>query len=117
MYKRMVELVYLLLYHRHIGSLPYIIGGFPPFKGLARLVRQSSPVWTFSLSHDLMFQLIAAHCDIPLRDGFWPDKTLAVYGNQPRMPKASVRAGILTEDDLNRGDLHLFETGEGGIIC
>ena len=82
MYKRMVELIYLLLYHRQVGSLPYIIGGFPPFEGLAGLVCQSSPVWTFSLNHDLIFQLLAAHCNIPLRDGFWPDKTLAVYGNR-----------------------------------
>src|SRR6202041_1147714 len=44
MYKRMVELIYLLLYHRQIGSLPYIIGGFPPFEGLTGFVRQSSPV-------------------------------------------------------------------------
>jgi hypothetical protein len=115
MYKRMVELIYLLLYHRQVGSLPYIIGGFPPFEGLTGFVRQSSPVWTFSLNHDLMFQLLAAHCNIPLRDGFWPDKTLAVFGNQPRMPKSSLRADILTEDDLNRGNLHLFKTGEGGI--
>jgi hypothetical protein len=31
MYVRMVEVVYLLLYHRQSRSLPYIRRGFPPF--------------------------------------------------------------------------------------
>lgn len=37
------------------------------------------------------------------------------YGNQPGVPKASVSADILAEEDLNRGNLHLFKHGESGI--
>ena len=115
MYQRMVELVYLLLYPRQAGSLPYIQRGLPPFEGLAGFASKSSPAWAFSLNHDLMIRLLATHCRIPLRDGFWPDKTLTVFGNQPGVPRASLLADILSEDDLNHGNLHLFRPGEFGI--
>jgi hypothetical protein len=103
------------LYARQAGSLPYIQRGLPPFEGLAAFAREFSPVWAFSLNHDLMIQLLATHSGIPLRDGFWPDKTLTVFGNQPGVPRASLLADILSEDDLNHGNLHLFRLGEFGI--
>jgi hypothetical protein len=115
LYQRMVELVYLLLYPRQAESLPYIERGLPPFEGLAGFVSKSSPVWAFSLNHDLMIQLLATHCRIPLRDGFWPDKTLTIFGNQPGVPRASLLADVLSEGDLNQGNLHLFRPGEFGI--
>jgi hypothetical protein len=52
-----------------------IIQGLPPFEGLSGFVKKSSPVWVFSLNHDLILQLLAVHCGIPFRDGFWPEKT------------------------------------------
>jgi hypothetical protein len=84
MYVRMVEVVYLLLYHRQSRSLPYIRRGFPPFEGLERFVKQAHPLWAFSLNHDLLIELLAQHCNIPLRDGFWPDKILTIRANQHR---------------------------------
>ena len=115
MYKRMVEAIYLLLYHRQVGSLPYIMQGLPPFEGLSGFVKKSSPVWVFSLNHDLILQLLAVHCGIPFRDGFWPEKTLTVAGNQPNAPKDSLLADVLSEEDLNSGKLHLFKPGETGM--
>jgi hypothetical protein len=78
-------------------------------------LKKSSPVWAFSLNHDLIFHILARHCNIPLRDGFWPDKLLTVTGNRPGTAKVSVQAEILPEDDLNRGALHLFWQGEFGV--
>jgi len=115
MYQRMVETVYLLLYHRQVGSFPYIIHGFPPFEGLAGFAKRSSPIWVFFLNHDMMLQLLARHCEIPLRDGFWPEKTLTIAGNQLKATKASLPADILSEEDMNNGNLHLFRRGEPGI--
>ena len=115
MYQRMVQLVYLLLYPRQIGNLPYIQRGFPPFEGLSGFAKKSSPVWAFSLNHDLMFHLLARHCGIPLRDGFWPDKLLTIGSNRPSAGTVSLQAEILPENDLNRGELHLFRHGEFGI--
>lgn len=111
----MVQLLYLLLYPRQIGSLPYIQRGFPPFEGLSGFVKKSSPVWAFSLNHDLMSRLLARHCGIPLRDGFWPDKLLTIGSNRPGAGNVSLQAEILPENYLNRGDLHLFRNGEFGI--
>jgi hypothetical protein len=115
MYQRMVETVSLLLYHRQAESLPYIRQGLAPFEGLAAFVRKSAPVWAFSLNHDVMFQLLAVHCGIPLRDGFWPEKTLTIAGNQPNFLKPYLVADVLSEEDLEKGNLHVFGPGEAGI--
>jgi hypothetical protein len=115
MYQRMVETVYFLLYHRQVASLPYITQGFPPFEGLAGFMKKSSPVWTFSLNHDVMVQLLALHCGIPLRDGFWPEKTLTLTSNKPHAAKAQLLADVLSEEELNRSNLHLFKPGEADI--
>jgi hypothetical protein len=115
MYQRMVESVSLLLYHRQAKSLDYIAQGLPPFEGLAGFTQKSSPVWAFSLNHDLMMHLLAMHCSIPLCDGFWPDKTLAIGANRPNVPGVSLLADILPEADLNAGNLHFLKRGDKGI--
>jgi hypothetical protein len=115
MYARMVELVYLLLYYRQSRILPYIRRGFPPFEGLEGFVKQqSNPIWIFSLNHDSMIEILAQHCNIPLRDGFWPDKTMTIRANHHN-EKCVLQADLLSEDDLGRANLHLFRTREPGI--
>lgn len=114
-YQRMVELVSLLLYPRQTGSLPYIQRGLVPFEGLSGFVKNSSPVWVFSLNHDLMLQLLARRCEIPLRDGFWPENTVIIKSNRRGSTDISLKADVLSEEDLNRVNLYLFRPGEFGI--
>jgi hypothetical protein len=81
---------------------------------LERFVKQAHPIWAFSLNHDLLIELLAQHCNIPLRDGFWPDKILTIRANQHR-ENTVLQADLLCEDDLNHANLHLFKPGEPGI--
>jgi hypothetical protein len=106
LYKRMVESISLLLYPRQL-SFPYIRQALPPFEGLTQFALQSSPIWAFSLNHDIMLQLLATHCGVPLRDGFWPDETLTITDNRALAAGGSIVANILTEEQLNNGNLHL----------
>lgn len=116
LYVKMVEIVALMLIYRQTRSLTYISRGFPPFEGLAELAGSSSPLWVFSLNHDLILELLAQHCGIPLRDGFWPNNVITIphIDVEGRMyPPLS--AEVISEDDLSTSNLHLFRDGEVGI--
>ena len=83
LYSKMVEIIYFMLYHRHLWSFEYARAGLVPFEGLAGLAASSQPLWVFSLNHDLALELVAHHCAIPLRDGFWPAKTVRILAGPP----------------------------------
>jgi hypothetical protein len=69
LYLWLVELIYILLYQRHVRSRVYIRGGVPRFSGLAGFAK-NGPLWVFSLNHDLMVEIIAAEHGIELATGF-----------------------------------------------
>src|SRR5271165_1163268 len=115
MYIRMVEIVYLLLYHRQVKNISYISRGLPPYQGLEGFVDQSKPTWVFSLNHDLTIELLAQHCNIPLRDGFWPESNISIQGNRDKKTVNYLTADILSENDLSGSNLHLFKLGEPGV--
>lgn len=112
----MVEVVALLLIHRQTRSFPYIYRGLPPFEGFGEFVKQSSPIWVFSLNHDLILEILAQHCGVPLRDGFWPEKTLSIpHIDSQGITRNVLSANILSEADLNAANFHLFNVEEFGI--
>lgn len=115
LYMKMIEIVYALIYYRQVKSLPYFSRGFPPYEGLEGLAERSHPMWVFSLNHDLMAELLALHCKIPLRDGFWPDKNIVISSSRDEISARHLTADVLSEKDLNDGNLHLFSAGEPGI--
>jgi hypothetical protein len=49
LYSWLVELVYMLLYFRHIQNVPYIEKGICYYSGLAGLADANRPLWVFSL--------------------------------------------------------------------
>lgn len=116
LYGRMVEIVYFIFYYRQILNLAYARRGFPAYEGLKGLAEQTRPLWVFSLNHDLMLELVAHHCSIPLRDGFWPEKPLRIRDWRPNGREGvELAADVLAEADIERGNLYLFKTGEQGI--
>jgi hypothetical protein len=53
------------------------------------------------------------HYGMPLRNGFWPEKTLTIAGNQPNVPRVSLLADGYRRRDLNNSNLHLFTSING----
>lgn len=78
LYGWLVERVSVLLTLRHIGSESYIENGLRYLEGIAGLAQTNSPLWIFSLNHDLIVECIAAQYGIRLDCGF-PDS-----GSLPR---------------------------------
>ena len=79
-------------------------------------MRSSSPIWIFSLNHDLILELLAHHSGIPIRDSFWPDKVLTIpYVEANGHNMSPITANILSEEDLNGGRFRFFCANEAGI--
>jgi len=66
----LVEMVYHLLYYRHVNNPLYIQRQVPYYQGLCSLVENNRPLWVFSLNHDLIIECIASYYHLPLSVGF-----------------------------------------------
>jgi len=103
LYSWLVEVVYYIFYLRHINNVDYIARNLHYLEGIQRLASETSPLWIFSLNHDLLIECLAAHYKIPLNCGFGcglvklpkRDKTGAKVGD--------LTAESLTADQLERG--------------
>lgn len=84
-----LELIYLLLYYRHVNNAAYLKTSIQLHRGFKSLIQDSEPLWVFTLNHDLIIELIAAEFSIPLMNGF--DKNdvveLTVGHNQKMGPE------------------------------
>jgi hypothetical protein len=70
LYSWLVELVYQLLYHRHVRNEVFIVRALRYLEGIAGLARANTPLWIFSLNHDLIVECIAAQYGLRLDCGF-----------------------------------------------
>ncbi len=90
LYAWLVELVYILLYQRHILNGNIITHSLRYLEGIAGLARSMKPLWVFSLNHDLIVECLAAHYDIRLDCGFSGERAL------PLRDKTGTRIGDLS---------------------
>jgi hypothetical protein len=70
LYSWLVELVYYLLYLRHVKNEEFISAGLRYFEGIIGLATMHQPLWIFSLNHDLMIECLAIHYGVPVNAGF-----------------------------------------------
>lgn len=114
-YAWLVELVYTLLYLRHINNVDLIKDNINLLKGLDHLAQQNTPLWIFSLNHDLIIECFAVKYGIPLSSGFTTEKF-----EMPRWDKDRNLIGTLSSDVLpgrmiGQQPLPYLERGEYGI--
>ncbi len=114
LYGWLVDLVYHLLYYRHIQNEILITGAVRHLEGIAGLACQSAPLWIFSLNHDLIVECIAAHYGIRLDCGF------SAVDSLPLRDKRGARLGQLPVqslggDRINANGLDFKNFGEPGI--
>jgi hypothetical protein len=115
LYAWLVELVYHLLYFRHVDHLKYIENNIRFLEGICRLATQNAPLWVFSLNHDLMVECLAAHCGVPLCCGFSNEK-VELPLRKPSGEKTGVlRAEVLQGEQVDRGPMAFLAHGSSGI--
>lgn len=102
-----LECVHLLLLEDHRNTLAFFRRKANDYRGIVNLVKGSTkPIDVFSLNHDVVFEELCSHYEIPLRDGFFER-------NNRYQEIASFK--ILTKKELESGDVNFFEGNERGV--
>jgi hypothetical protein len=106
-----LELISWMLILHHIflrRSLPFDAA---EYSGLLKLMAKSSPLWVFSLNHDVCLEIVSATFDIPIATCAARLKTTS--NQHPRDPVEIVTNAILAENIVS--DHHFFKSGEHGL--
>lgn len=113
-YAWLVEIVYYLLYHRQVHNDDYLALHLPFFDGIAYLARQNTPLWVFSLNHDVMIETIAAGLGLPVHTGFGPEEVVLPRRDAQGRKIGELRGAVLRQDVVEHGALP-FPTPASGI--
>jgi hypothetical protein len=114
LYARLVEIVWLCLYCRHVKNERYILGRLGYLDGIVDMAQANMPLWIFSLNHDLVVELLAEKHKVPLSCGFMDKDTL------PRRDATGNYVGDLhvetiSSENLDSGKLGFYTHGTHGI--
>jgi hypothetical protein len=95
------EAIYLLLLEIHKKNLKYFRERLDLVKPLTKFC-SDSPLWTFSLNHDVVFEMIARYLNIPVKFGF-----------NSRIDINGIMFEKLSRDDMNNNRFSFFQAEQG----
>lgn len=115
LYSWLVQMVYFTLYLRHINNVPYISRQLRSYVGIQTLSQDNSPLWIFSLNHDLIVEAIAAHLSIPVSSGFGPEIVTLPRRDANGKKQGELRGEVLSKQTLDSGGMNFLRIGQTGI--
>lgn len=115
LYSWLVEMVYQLLYYRHIKNVYPIQSRLSYYSGLSVLAEQNRPLWIFSLNHDVIIECLANSLGIPLNAGFTSEQVSLPRRDQQGEPIGNLNAEVLPGDHLQNSAMPFFQPGTRGI--
>lgn len=115
LYSWLVDLVYRMLYFRQINNHDFFARHLPFYDGLKALTDANQPLWIFSLNHDLIIETLAARHGIPIACGYSSAEVSLPTRHLTGAIKGSIRARVLTKDNIDRQALHFDTRPHHGI--
>jgi hypothetical protein len=115
LYSWLVELVYHLLYVRQVSNDAFFKRHLSAYDGLRALADANTPLWVFSLNHDVIVEAIAARLAIPLHCGFSPATVTFARRDAAGKKIGDIRAEVLTKHDLEHGAMFFPNPPQPGI--
>ena len=116
LYAWLVQMVYFILYYRHINNVDHIQRNLKYFSGLSAFADDNKPLWIFSLNHDLIIECLATTLDdLPLSSGFTSEVVCLPRRDQRRTITGHLRAEVLPGSDLERSAMPFLRHGTRGI--
>ncbi|KJC36798.1 hypothetical protein UB31_35690 [Bradyrhizobium sp. LTSP849] len=110
-----VEMVYHMLYLRHVNNEAFLARQLSAYDGLRVLADENTPLWIFSLNHDVIIEAIAARLSIPLHSGFSPERKTFVRRDRTGKPIGEIQAEVLTQQEHEHGAMRFANPAVPGI--
>jgi len=114
LYSWLVEMVYHIFRLRHLNCAGYIGKYIPYLEGIAKLAAANSPLWIFSLNHDVIIECVATKYGIPLNCGFTDSLVSFPRRNRAGAKIGELKAQTITAVELERG-MRFTQPGSSGI--
>ena len=115
LYSWLVEMVYFLLYSRHVNNIDYIDNKLKYYAGLSELTERNRPLWIFSLNHDLLVECLALRIGCPLRAGFTEEVVSLPMRDEQGKVTGHLQAEVLSGSSLEDTAMPFFQSGSRGI--
>ena len=115
LYSWLAQMVYFILYLRHVNHGDIIQRNLKYYDGLSALADANEPLWIFSLNHDLMIESLAVHRDVPLSSGFTDEVVLLPRRDRNRNLTGYLRAEVLPGSNLEQSGMPFLGKGKRGI--
>ena len=115
LYLYLTEIVYGILRLAHVKNIGLIEENIRYLDGLTSLVRQNSPLWIFSLNHDLIMECFSSYAGIPLNCGFTEEVLSLPRRDRRGELVGELKAQVLPEQVLRQQGLPFFVRGQIGI--
>ena len=115
LYSLLMEIIYHILYVRHLKNRPFFDIFFPAYDGLLSLTNTNTPLWMFSLNHDLIIEAIASRLSIPVYTGFGASRVTLPRRNEFGQKIGEIQAEILAKQDLEKERMYFPNPPRPGI--
>ena len=116
LYSWLVQMVYFILYYRHINNVNFIRRNLKYFGGLSAFADANTPLWIFSLNHDLIIECLATTIDdLPLSSGFTSEVVYLPRRDQKGTITGQLRAEVLSGTELEQSGMSFLRHGTRGI--
>ena len=115
MYSWLVDLVYHLLYWRHINNSEFIHRNLAYYDGLSVFADNNRPLWIFSLNHDVIIECLCAKNDIRLNSGFTDEVVSLPRRDMQGKVIGQLRAEVLPRQHLDSSAMPYFSHGTRGV--
>ena len=115
LYSWLVDLVYHLLYWRHINNVDFIKRNSAYYDGISSFVDANSPLWIFSLNHDVIIECLCSKHGIPLNAGFTNEIVHLPRKNNQCTIIGKLKAEVLPGQHLESSAMPFFAHGVRGV--
>ena len=115
LYSWLVDLVYHLLYWRHINNVDFIRRNSAYYDGISAFADSNRPLWVFSLNHDVIVECLCLKHGVPLNSGFANEVIHLPRRDSQGRIIGELRAEVLPGQHLESSGMPFFTHGVRGV--
>ena len=115
LYSWLVDLVYHLLYWRHINNIDFVKRYSAYYEGIISFVDSNKPLWIFSLNHDIIIEYLCLKYGVSINSGFTNEIIRLPRRNNQGEIIGELKAEVLSSQHLMSSGMPFFAHGVRGV--